>query len=111
MVEIKKIIDGLKHAFATEAIRLEDGDYALTEKLADYVVKRKMSTPAIMFLESVRPLNFLGNQAMVFFKPILTHFFSKDEYDKISVILERRYVIDILIKEIEKRDKSASSSH
>jgi hypothetical protein len=62
-----------------------------------------MSVPAVMFLESVRPLNFVGSQAMVFFKPIISHFFTKVEYDKLASMLEKREVIDRLIKEIEQR--------
>ena len=103
MVEIKKIIDGFKHAFATQGKKLEDDDTVLIRKLADFVVRRDMSVPAIMFLESVRPLNFVGSQTMVFFKPILSRFFSRYEYDKIAIILEKREVVDLLIKEIEQK--------
>lgn len=103
MVEIKKVIDGIKHAFATDGVKLEDEDIALIRKLADFVVRRDMSVPAVMFLESVRPLNFVGSQAMVFFKPILSRFFTRDEYDKMAIILEKREVIDLLINEIEKK--------
>ena len=103
MVEIKKIIDGFKHAFATEGEKLEDDDTVLIRKLADFVIRRNMSVPAVMFLESVRPLNFVGSQAMVFFKPILSRFFSRVEYDRIAIILEKREVVDLLINEIEKK--------
>ena len=103
MAEIKKIIEGFKHAFATEGEKLEDCDTDLIRKLADYVVRRNMSVPAIMLLESVRPLNYVGSQAMVFFKPIISRFFTSAEYDKLTTILERREVIDLLIKEIETR--------
>lgn len=106
MVEIKKIIDGFKHAFATEGVKIEDCDTALISKLADFVVRRNMSVPAIMFLDSVRPLNFVGSQAMVFFNPILSRFFTRDEYDKLATILEKREVIDLLIKEIEQKSKA-----
>ena len=108
MVEIKKIINGFKHAFATEGAKLDDCDTALIRKLADYVVRRNMSVPAVMFLESVRPLNFVGSQAMVFFKPIISRFFTKVEYDKLASMLEKREVIDRLIKEIEQRANSNS---
>ncbi|MFQ5964738.1 MAG: hypothetical protein ACE5KZ_10680 [Candidatus Scalinduaceae bacterium] len=104
MVKIKRFVNGLKHAFAIDVAKLENDDIVLIKRLADYVVRRKMSVPAIMFLESVRPLNFIGSQVMLFFKPILTHFFSKDEYNRISDILEKREVIDILISEIEQKD-------
>ena len=103
MVEIKKIINCFKHAFATDSTKLEDCDTALIRKLADFVIRRNMSVPAVMFLESVRPLNYVGSQAMVFFKPILSRFFTKVEYDKLAALLEKREVIDRLIKEIEQR--------
>ena len=108
MVEIKKIIDGFKHAFATEGEKLEDDDTVLIRKLADFVIRRNMSVPAVMFLESVRPLNFVGSQAMVFFKPILSRFFSRVEYDRITIILEKREIVDLLIREIEQRADTGS---
>jgi len=110
MVEIKKIIDGFKHAFATEGEKPEDDETVLVGKLADYVVRRNMSVPAVMFLESVRPLNFVGSQAMVFFKPVLSRFFSRDEYDKIATILEKREVVDMLIREIEQKADAKSKT-
>ncbi len=103
MDEMKKIIACFKHAFATEGVKLEDGDTVLIRKLADFVVKRDMSIPAVMFLESVRPLNFVGSQSMVFFKPILSRFFSRYDYDRIANILEKREVVDLLINEIERK--------
>ncbi len=106
MVEIKKIIDGFKHAFSTDGTKHEDCDISLVRKLADFVVRRNMSEPAVMFLESVRPLNYVGSQAMVFFKPILSRFFTKVEYDKLAVMLENRESIDLLIREIEQRVNS-----
>jgi len=48
-------------------------------------------------------LNFVGSQSMVFFKPILSRFFPRDEYDKLAIILEKREVIDLLIREIEQK--------
>ena len=108
MVEMKKIIAGFKHAFTTGGEKLEDSDTALIRKLADFVVKRDMSVPAVMFLESVRPLNFVGSQSMVFFKPILSRFFSRYEYDRIANILEKRKVVDLLINEIEKKADAKS---
>ncbi|MHC4268816.1 MAG: hypothetical protein ACYSWS_04875 [Planctomycetota bacterium] len=106
MVQIRKIIDGFKHAFATDGEKFEDSDIALIKKLADFVIRRNMSVPATMFLESVRPLNFVGSQAMVFFKPIISRFFTSAEYDKLTTILEKREVIDLLIKEIEQKSKT-----
>jgi hypothetical protein len=45
---------------------------------------------------------------MVFFKPILSRFFSRYEYDRIANILEKREVVDLLINEIEKKANAKS---
>ncbi|GJQ59799.1 MAG: hypothetical protein D8M57_13305 [Candidatus Scalindua sp. AMX11] len=105
MFRFKKIVDELKHAFATDSGKLTDDEIALIEKLADYVVRRKMTVPAIMFLESVEPLNFIGNQAGTFFQPIITNFFPAHEYNRFITLLEKREALKMLIRKIEKRVK------
>src|SRR5207244_3455419 len=50
---------------------LGDDDRRLLDKLADALARRKMLTPAIFFLESMKPLGFVASQAMVFFRPIV----------------------------------------
>jgi hypothetical protein len=102
----KRFIDTLKHAFAVEAAEepFQPEDIALMEKLAQAVVKRQLATMAVMTLETVRPLNFLGSQAMVFFQPIISMVFSTEEYERFSRILERRQSIPMLIETIEKAD-------
>ncbi len=105
MFKFQKIVEELKHAFAIDSAKLSDEEIALLEKLAAYVVRRKMSVPAIMFLESIQPLNFIGNQAATFFKPIITNFFPAHEYNRLIGILEKREALNILIRKIEKRVK------
>src|SRR2546427_12443486 len=63
----------IRHAFALEpgGRPLSPEDVALLERVAATVVERGMATPAILFLESVGPMNFLGSQALHFFTPIL----------------------------------------
>lgn len=103
---------GLRQAFALEdpceALSVEDR--LLLTKVADFVVKRKMTVPAILFLESLRPLNFIGSQVMVFFQPILASFFSMEEYDRLARILERRDNIDRLTEQIEETDRTHRSA-
>lgn len=76
----------------------------LLEKVAKKVVAWRMSVPAILFLESVKPLNFIGAQAMVFFEPIVQSIFSIKDYDTFRTAMERRETIEILIQIIEKHD-------
>ncbi len=71
------------------------------DRLAVKVVERRLSAPAIMFLESSKPLSFLGNQMMVFFQPIVQTIFSFKSYDDIMDLLEDRENIEYLLKKIE----------
>lgn len=77
---------------------------AVLEKLAKKVVEWKMSVPAILALESVKPLNFIGSQAMVFFEPIVQAVFNIKDYDTLRCALEKRETIEILLLKIEAHD-------
>jgi hypothetical protein len=93
------------HAFAVEsgAGSFTPEDHELVERLAAFVVRRGMTTPALMALESGRPLNFIGSQLLAFFGPLLTFVFSAPEYDRFILILGKRSSIDLIIQAIEKQ--------
>jgi len=74
----------------------------LLEKLATGIVGRRLTAPAIAFLESIKPLNFIGSQAMLFFRPIVGAIFPTSVYDKIEKILEKRCGIERLLSAIER---------
>jgi hypothetical protein len=80
---------------------------AVLEKVAKKVVQWQMAVPAIMFLESVKPLNFIGAQAMVFFEPIIQSIFTIKDYNTFRVALERRENIENLLQKIEAQDAIA----
>ncbi len=82
---------------------------AVLEKLAKKVVEWKMAVPAILFLESVKPLNFIGSQTMVFFEPIIQTVFNIKDYDTFRVVLEKRETIEVLLLKIESLDAVALS--
>jgi len=77
---------------------------AVLEKLARKVVEKRMAVPAIVFLESVKPLNFIGSQALVFFEPIVQTLFNFKDYDTFRQALEKRESIEILLLKIEGYD-------
>ena len=60
-----------------------------------------------MFLESVKPLNFIASQTMVFFEPIIQTIFNFKDYNTLRTALERRESIEILLLKIEKYDAVA----
>ena len=99
----RSFVAGLRHAFALRSPLgpLKQQDHALLSKLADAVVRRRMAAPAILFLGSLRPLGYMGSQAMVFLRPFATLLFKPSDYERLAAILERREGMDALLNAIE----------
>lgn len=97
--------DFIRHAFAVESETYEDlsdEDKQLIERLAKGIVTRGLAVPSVMFLESIKPLNFIGSQVMVFFRPIVAAIFPTSLYDRFEKLLEKRQSIEWLLISIEK---------
>ena len=101
----------LRDAFSMEQFHepLTDEEVALLDKIAVKIVKRGMSVPAILFLETVHPLNFVGSQAMAFLEPMVRAVFSAEEYVAFRKILERRSGIENLVERIEANEGERDS--
>jgi hypothetical protein len=76
-------------------------------KIAQKVVDWKMSVPAILFLESVKPLNYIGSQMMAFFEPFVQTLFSWKNYDEFRRMMEERGTVEKLLRKIEELDAQA----
>ena len=87
-----------------DKINIPEEENAVLEKLATKVVDRGMTIPAILFLESVKPLNYISSQAMVFFEPMVQSVFNFKDYDTMRIALEKRETLEILLLKIEKYD-------
>ncbi|MEW6410853.1 MAG: hypothetical protein AB1483_00105 [Candidatus Zixiibacteriota bacterium] len=83
---------------------LGEEEDAVLDKLARKAVERGMSVPAILFLESIKPLNFIASQVMVFFEPIIQTVFNFKDYNSLRSALEKRESVEILLLKIEKYD-------
>jgi hypothetical protein len=70
-------------------------------------VRHRMTVPAIFFLESVKPLSFVGSQALHFFEPMVNAFFQVRDYERFAVMMERRENLEALLVRIEARDDAA----
>ena len=107
-IDGQSIRQEFKHAFSIgishENKALSEKELAVILKLVAVIQKRKLTLPATMFLECVQPLNYIGSQMMVFFRPFLTFFFTPAEYDIFQGVLERREGIKRVIEELEKID-------
>jgi len=78
------------------------------DRFAQKIVDRRMTAPAILFLESAKPLSFLGNQALVFFQPIVQSIFRFKTYDDVMEILEDRDNVEYLLARIEELEAEVS---
>lgn len=77
-------------------------DQALIDRLAAWVCVRRLETPAVLFLESVRPLSFVGAQAMHFLEPFARAVFNASDYERLARLLERRSNLELLVHAIER---------
>ena len=82
--------------------RKEERFEELIDKIARMIVQRRLGVVAIVLLESVKPLTFLGSQLMVFMDPFVSALFKPDDYRLFYEMIEDRKNIDKLIERIEK---------
>lgn len=87
--------------------KLTEKQAELLDKLAKKVVEYRMTVPAIMFLETVKPLSYIGSQTMVFFEPMVKAVFNVAEYDDFRILMEDRRNVEELLVRIERFDREA----
>jgi len=85
-------------------------DKEVLTRFSRRIVERGMSVPAILFLESVKYVSFLGSQVMVFFGPIITSFIRSEPYYRITELLEDRKNIEFILIEIERMEAEQKQS-
>ncbi|MBI5168978.1 MAG: hypothetical protein HZA61_05795 [Candidatus Eisenbacteria bacterium] len=93
---------------------LGNEDLALLDRLATRVAELRMETPAILAIESARPLSLVASQAMVFFEPFVQALFRLEDYRRYAALVERREALDALVERIEgavdRRDSARRSA-
>ncbi len=88
----------------------KDSELSVSEKeaiakIAKKIIDRGFVTPAVFFLELMKPFSLLGSHALVFFGPIITAFMHKEKYYRATELLEDQKNVEFLISEIERIDK------
>jgi len=91
----------MSHDAKTDPDKFGPEDEKLFDALVSRVVGYRMEVPAVLFLESVRPLNFIGSQALVFFEPMVKTLFNWEQYDRFTHLMSDRDNLDKLIRMIE----------
>ncbi len=75
------------------------------------IVERGMSVPAVLFLESVKYVSFIGSQLLVFFGPIITAFIRSEPYYRLTELLEDRNNVEFILTEIERLEAEKKQSN
>jgi hypothetical protein len=76
-------------------------DEAILDTVATRITRMGLGVPAIFFLESSKPLSFLGSQVLVFFEPFVKTFFEVKNYERFCRLVEERENVERLIQKIE----------
>lgn len=84
--------------------RVSADDLAMLDELAEAIVRRQLGTPALFFLESRRPLGFIGSQLMVVLRPLVAIAWPDPRrWDQVQRVLEVRGATALLCRRLEAR--------
>ncbi len=96
---------GTPSAVPEEEVSSEEGpvdeDQELINKVAGKIVRMRMTIPAIFFLESSKPLAFLGSQLLIFFEPFIQTLFNIRQYQRFAILMEHHENWERLIRRME----------
>ncbi len=96
-------LDAEQQATRLEA-ELTDDDRRMLDDLADGIATRKLTPAAVFFLESVKPLGWVGSQLLLFLRPIVTLVWHDPlRWDRVQKILEKRGSVELLLRRLEAR--------
>ena len=77
----------------------------LIRRIAQKIIERGMTVPAILFLESVKPLSYIGSQVLVFMEPFAHAVLkSVNDYNLFRRMMEKRDNVERLLQKIEELD-------
>ncbi|MBT3270166.1 hypothetical protein HN371_23675 [Candidatus Poribacteria bacterium] len=88
----------------------EEEAEALLEKLADGIVRRQLAIPAVLLLETCKPLNFVGSQAMIALHPFVAAFVKGDDYRKVALLMEEDANVEELLQRVERKEAAVKAA-
>ena len=108
---VKKMQEGLKHAFSVENVEaLTEAEHRLVNMAAKTIIDRGMEAPALMLLETCRPLGTLTSGAAAFLEPIVASLVPAETLEAFLKLMERKNAIEMLIESVEKESGKAVQS-
>ena len=85
-------------------------DRELLDRLAARVVELRLDLPAVLTLETSKPLSLLAGQTLAFFEPMVQALFSFPDYRRFAALIERREVLDYMTEAIERQAEAARTA-
>ncbi len=83
--------------------KITEDERQLVDKIADNISRRRLSVPAILFLEMTKPLSFIGSSLVAFFEPVIQSIVPFQDIESFRKFIEDRENVEYLIQEIEKK--------
>ena len=80
---------------------LTEEQLEIIERNAKYIVKKGMGTIAILFIDSMKPLSFVGSQMLQIANPILTLIPYFKDFDKVAEMMEDKENVNYFLNRIE----------
>jgi len=84
---------------------VSDEQRATVERVAEFIVRFGLTVPAILALETLRPLSFVGSQFMYLLSPAVTIFLTQHDWDSMAKLLEHREGMEYVLQIIERTDR------
>jgi len=84
--------------------RLSEEDKQFLDQLADGLVRWRLTSVALFFLEWWKPMNFVTSSQMVFLRPVISTVWSDPQrWDRVTRLLEERGAMELLLRRLEAR--------
>jgi hypothetical protein len=89
---------------------LTAADEALLARVAARVVELRLEVPAVLALETARPLSVVAGQGLVFLQPIAEALFPLPDYERFARLVQRRDALESLTARIEAGAEAARAA-
>lgn len=78
----------------------DEQELNMINSMAEWVIKHKLETPSILFLEAIKPVSYIGSQLGLLFVAPFLELFNIEGY-KYSALFEKTENVERLLKKIE----------
>lgn len=103
----------LQHAFAIESAENftpSEAEARFIRKLCHFLAQRSLILPALVMVESVRPLAYVGAQTLWCLEPWFAAVTDAAGLKTLAAMLERPGAVDYLLNQLQNAEQAESSS-